>query len=94
MDATKRYALSPQAALRRERFGGLVYRYDNRRLYFVHSKVMVDFLDQLDGAAPLESTIDVFLTARKVPSSQQAAQKATFLTALAKLETLEVLHEL
>ena len=55
---------------------------------------MVDFLDQLDGAQPLESTIDVFLTARKVPEKQQAAHKATFLTALAKLETLEVLREL
>jgi putative mycofactocin binding protein MftB len=94
MDATKRYTLSPEAALRRERFGGLVYRYDNRRLYFVHSLAMVDFLDQMDGKAPIESTIDSFLTARKVPEKQQAAQKASFMTALAKLETLEVLREL
>jgi putative mycofactocin binding protein MftB len=94
MDATKRYALSPQAALRRERFGGLVYRYDNRRLYFVHSKAMVDFLDQLDGSQPLDATLDGFLAARKLPAKQVAAQKASFLTAMQKLESLEVLHEL
>ncbi len=94
MDGTKRYALSTQAALRRERFGGLVYRYDNRRLYFVHSLAMVDFLDQLDGSQPLDATIDGFLSARKVPEKQAAAQKASFMTAMQKLESLEVLREL
>lgn len=93
-DPAKRYALSEQAALRRERFGGLVYRYDNRRLYFVHSLTMLDFLEGLDGTQPVGASIDGFLTARKVPSAQQAAQKASFLTALTKLESLEVLREL
>jgi putative mycofactocin binding protein MftB len=94
MDTTKCYALSTQAALRRERFGGLVYRYDNRRLYFVHSITMVDFLDGLDGSKSVDATIDGFLAARKLSDAQKTAHKKSFVTALEKLESLEVLREL
>lgn len=90
MDATKRYALSAQAAIRPEKFGGLAYRYDNRRLYFLHSKVMVDFLLGLDGAASLDASIDGFLAERKM----SPANKPMFLNTVEKLEKLEVLREL
>lgn len=90
MDATKRYALSSQASIRPEKFGGLVYRYDNRRLYFLHSKAMADFLLGLDGRESLDSSIDSFLTSNKLAP----ANKQTFLNAVEKLEKLEVVREL
>jgi mycofactocin biosynthesis protein MftB len=90
MDLSRRYRLSPRAAIRPERFGGLVYRYDNRRLYFLHSRDLVDFVSGLDGARPLVAALDEFLAARALPE----ATRQTFIKALAKLEQLEVLHEL
>jgi putative mycofactocin binding protein MftB len=90
VDGTKRYALSSQASLRPEKFGGLVYRYDNRRLYFLHSKAMADFLLGLDGSASLDASIDTFLAEQKLAP----ANKATFMNALEKLEKLEVVCEL
>ena len=90
MDVTKRYALSAQASIRPEEFGGLVYRYDNRRLYFLHSAAMADFLRGLDGSNPLEHELDHFLTERKMA----AGNKPIFVNALEKLEKLEVIREL
>lgn len=90
MDQAKRYALSKEAAVRPEKFGGLVYRYDNRRLYFLHSKPMADFLIGLDGSAPLGESIDMFLTEHKLAPGNKKA----FMSALEKLEGLEVLSEL
>ena len=90
MDQAKRYALSKEAAVRPEKFGGLVYRYDNRRLYFLHSKPMADFLIGLDGSTSVGESIETFLAEHKLA----AGNKKTFLSALEKLETLEVLSEL
>jgi putative mycofactocin binding protein MftB len=89
-DPQRRYALSPDAVIRRERFGGLVYRYDNRRLYFVHSKAMADFLEGLDGESTLEGQLDAFFTERALPDGQ----RPLYLSTLAKLQELEVVREL
>jgi putative mycofactocin binding protein MftB len=90
VDQAKRYTLSKEAAVRPEKFGGLVYRYDNRRLYFLHSKPMADFLIGLDGSAPVGESIETFLAEHKLAPGN----KKTFMSALEKLETLEVLSEL
>ena len=63
------YSVAPGVAIRPERFGGLAYRYDNRRLFFLHSHELVDFVNQLDGASPLAEVLDDFLTARALPES-------------------------
>jgi putative mycofactocin binding protein MftB len=90
MDLSQRYRLSPRAAIRPERFGGLVYRYDKRRLYFLHSRDLVDFVSELDGARPLAAALDDFLAARALPEST----RQIFIKTLAKLEQMEVLDEL
>jgi len=54
--------LAEGVAMRRENFGGLIYRYDNRRLYFIHSPQMVEFLAGLDGTRPLQDAAAAFLT--------------------------------
>lgn len=89
MDLTARYRLASFAALRREQFGGLVYRYDNRRLYFLHSPDLVTFVGTLDGATPLGEGLDAFLADRTLP----AATRAPFVKALEQLNRLGLLTE-
>ena len=90
MNLNKCYQLSRQAAIRPERFGGLIYRYDNRRLYFLHSPELVDFVTGLDETRPLGLTLDNFLASRKLP----AQARTVFIKALTQLEKMEILHEL
>ncbi len=87
MNLSTCYRLSRNAAIRPERFGGLVYRYDNRRLYFLYSRDLVDFVRALDGSRPLGAALDDFLIARALPSDA----RAVFVKALAQLAQLEVL---
>ncbi len=90
MDLVRRYVLSERAAVRRERFGGLIYRYDNRRLYFVHSKEVVDLLESLDGSLSLDESLDRFVSSRGLAPASRPA----LVDALARLHALEVLREL
>ena len=90
MNVERHYALSSDAVIRHERFGGLVYRYDNRRLYFLHSKPLTDFLLGLDGTASLDESLDAFVAERGLPESS----RGVFLKSLEKLRELEVVREL
>jgi len=85
-----RYRLAPGVALRPERFGGLVYRYDNRRLYFLRSHQTVDFVTHLDGRRSLEEALDAFLLARALPGSA----RETLVEAVARLTRLGILARL
>lgn len=76
-----RYRMSPDAAIRREAFGGLAYRYDNRRLYFVHSKALVELVLGLDGTRSLGEVL--------APVSD--AKRPAYAKALAALARLEVI---
>jgi putative mycofactocin binding protein MftB len=87
MDLDRRYRLAPSAALRPERFGGLIYRYDNRRLYFLHSPELVALLGALDGSSPLGASVDAFVAAGGLP----AGARERLLRALGRLEQLDVL---
>jgi mycofactocin radical SAM maturase len=89
MDLSQHYHLAPQAALRPERFGGLAYRYDNRRLYFLHSQELSDFLGGLDGAWPLGRTLTDFLAEQGIP----AHMRPVFERTLEALERLGVIAE-
>jgi mycofactocin biosynthesis protein MftB len=84
------YRLSQHAVIRAERFGGLVYRHDNRRLYFLHSRALVDFVSGLGGSCRLAEALDDFLAARALPESA----RQTLLHSLTQLEKLGVLDEL
>ena len=61
MNLASCYRLADGVAVRSERFGGLVYRYDNRRLYFLHSRNVADFVSGLDGLRPLQKAMEDFL---------------------------------
>ena len=83
------YRLAPGVAIRPERFGGLVYHYDNRRLYFLHSHRAVEFVNCLDGYRSLQETLDDFLTSREIsPSTGE-----TLVKAVAQLERLGLLAQ-
>ena len=81
------YRLAPGVAIRSERFGGLVYRYDNRRLYFLHSHQAVEFVNHLDGSRSLQETLDEFLVAQAMPQSAGES----LVKAVAQLERLGIL---
>ncbi len=81
------YRLAPGVAIRRERFGGLVYRYDNRRLYVLHSHDVVNFVSGLDSVRPLGEALDDFLASRGFPE----ASRETLVKAIARLEELGIL---
>lgn len=81
------YRLAEGVAVRSERFGGLVYRYDNRRLYFLHSRNVADFVSGLDGLRPLQKAIEDFLADRGLPT----AAGGTLVKTVAQLEKMGIL---
>lgn len=90
IDIDAHYHLAPGVALRREGFGGLVYRHDNRRLYFLHSHELVKFIGGLDGARPLRRALDDFL----LSSTHAHNTRESLLNAVGQLEGLGLLeHE-
>lgn len=88
MNPNANYCLAQGVAIRNERFGGLVYRHDNRRLYFLHSHELVDFVRGLDGQRPLVEALTHFMKSRTLPESN----RDTFLKALTQLEKLGVVQ--
>lgn len=69
MNLAARYRLADGVAIRAERFGGLIYRHDNRRLYFLRSQQAADFLIGLNGTCSLEQAIGDFLGDRPTATS-------------------------
>ena len=63
------YRLADGVAMRPERFGGLIYRYDNRRLYFIHSPETADFLTGLDGSRTLHEAVADFVARKQLGES-------------------------
>jgi putative mycofactocin binding protein MftB len=87
VDLAARYRLAPGVAIRPERFGGLVYRYDNRRLYFLRSHQAVEFVSGLDGGLSLREALDEFLSGRESPGSA----RDTLVKTVERLEQLGIL---
>ena len=90
MNLNAKYTMSRQAVIRPERFGGLAYRYDNRRLYFLYSHELVAFVHEIDGERPLGDQIDTYLAQHNLSPKS----KENFVKALTQLESLEIIHEL
>ena len=80
VELTACYRLAPGVAIRPERFGGLVYRYDNRRLYFLHSHQAVEFINCLDGRRSLQEILD------ENPEVQERGTIAYYLTMIQQEE--------
>lgn len=87
MNLDAHYCLAQGVSIRRERFGGLVYRYDNRRLFFLHSHDLMDFVSGLNGTRPLRDVLEEFLHARSLPESNREA----LIKAVNQLEQLKIL---
>ncbi|QLH37936.1 MAG: mycofactocin biosynthesis chaperone MftB [Defluviicoccus sp.] len=86
MNSRVRYQLADRVAVRAERFGGLVYHYDDRRLYFLHSHELTDFVTELTGEVPLDQAIEAFRAQRSLPTEIGE----TILKSLAALERLRL----
>ena len=84
MNTAAHYRLAEGVAIRPERFGALVYRYDNRRLYFIHSRTAADFVGGLDGAHPLGRAVAAFVDRHALPPETGD----TLLGTLGQLETM------
>ena len=69
MNAAAPYRLAQGVAIRAERFGALVYSYDHRRLYFIHSHLAADFIGGLDGTRSLRDAIDDFVARNGLDAS-------------------------
>lgn len=84
MNVNEHYRLAAGVAVRDERFGGLIYHYDNRQLYFLHSHDITALIGSLTGEWPLRVELDRFCARCDVASDAGEAMIAT-LASLAKL---------
>ena len=82
-DSKAAYGLDEKVALRPEPFGALAYHYGSRRLTFLRSKLLADVVADLGSFDSVDSALE-----ERVP----AAQRATYLKALAQLESSEFIH--
>ena len=86
MNRDARYRLADGVAVRPERFGGLVYRYDNRRLYFLYSDQLTQFIGGLTGECPLAEAMAAFCRNRALPAEAGEAM----LKSMAPLEKMGI----
>ena len=84
MNLNSRYRLAEGVAVRPERFGGLAYHYHDRRLYFLHSHELTEFVRGLHGACLLGEAIETFRTEHDLP----AEAEESILRLLATLEKM------
>ena len=84
------YKVPAKVSVRQEKFGGLVYRYDNRALLFLHSRPLVDFLVRLDGERPLGAALDDFVAEKGLGEGERRALE----NALGQLEGKGIIREL
>lgn len=87
MNLDARYQLADGVAIRPERFGGLVYHYDNRRLYFLHSHELAAFVGGLTAEQPLAEAMAAFRDRYGLPAEAQEAM----LRSLSALERIGLL---
>ena len=90
VNTERSYEVPAKVAVRRERFGGLVYRYDNRALLFLHSRPLVEFLVGLDGERPLGAALDDFAAEKGLGEGERRALE----NALGQLEGKGIIREL
>jgi len=90
VNTEQNYEVPAKVSVRQERFGGLVYRYDNRALLFLHSRPLVDFLMKLDGERPLGAALKEFAVERGLDDGERRALE----NALDQLERKGIIREL
>lgn len=88
MNVSSAYQQAAGVSIRPERFGALVYRHDTRRLYFIHSHLVADFVLTLDGARPLGEAVEDFVNRRTLPGTAGA----TLLKTVGELERMGIVQ--
>lgn len=86
MNLAQAYQLADGVAIRPERFGGLVYHYEDRRLYFLHSHELTELVSSLTGQTPLAQAMEAFRNSHGL--SVEAGE--AMLKSLAALETIGI----
>jgi putative mycofactocin binding protein MftB len=84
VDLEVRYRLSRSVSLRPERFGALAYHFDTRKLSFLKHPDLVRVVESLDGSRSLRQAL--------VEAGVDEARWPSFVSALATLETSEMIH--
>lgn len=84
MNPNSGYRMADGVAIRPERFGGLVYNYQSRRLYFLHTHELTEFVSGLNGERPIAEAVAVFRKRQGLPVEVEQAM----LKSLSALETL------
>ena len=84
IDLEARYEISPNVSLRPERFGALAYSFDTRKLSVLKHPDLVRVVESRDSS---ESVREAFETV-----GVDKARWPSFLTALATLETSEMIR--
>jgi putative mycofactocin binding protein MftB len=85
VDLDVAYRLNPQVALRPEPFGALAYHFGNRKLSFLKSPDLVEFVRGLACHASLRDALDV--------AELGETRRASFLAALESLVATDMIVE-
>lgn len=68
MNLQSKYRVKPNIKLRREKFGGLIYDHAEGRLQFVHSHLMMRFLEN-DGSYSVQEMAGLLFSSSKLPEN-------------------------
>lgn len=85
-----RFRLAPRVSVRPERFGGLLYRHDDRALLFLRSRPLVDLLLGLDGTRTLAEALSELAAERGL----EEGELRTIKKALGRLKERGMIREL
>lgn len=87
MNRTATYRLADGVTLRRERFGGLIYHHNTRRLYVLRSPLLTELIGGLDGRRPLDLALHDVVRERALPPTAAAG----LLRALSDIERMQLI---
>ena len=66
MDLQTKYRIKTQIKFRREQFGGIIYDHESGTLQFIHSHILVRFLEN-DGQLTMQEMADKIFAPEKAP---------------------------
>ena len=73
-DASARYQLDPDVALRPEPFGALAYHYGSRRLTFLRSTRLADLVRDLGNHESVDAALEADVPSEEWPTYRKALQ--------------------
>ena len=88
MDLQTKYRIKTKIKLRREKFGGITYDHETGTLQFIHSSILVRFLEN-DGQLTLQEMADKIFAPEK--ASEQVLKNV--LVKLTGFQQRGIIHE-